>query len=146
MRFPATILALLSAPALSATAAADPTVPNVEAEARTAHAQAIASIAQMEATARRVRLLLQWARERGTRTQVACADEGLSRADVALRGAREHARLADEAWERGEATLARREVLLLSACREAARTASETAGACVGPSDKTIVSVRTGHR
>jgi hypothetical protein len=98
-------------------------------------------VAAIETTARHARRLLQWARESGTPRQVACADEGLSRSDVALRTAREHAKAVEEAAARGDAAALRRELGLMATCREASRAAASTSEACLGRGDDTVVHV-----
>ena len=59
-----------------------------EAEARLARVQASASVWSMESAARRARVILQKARRRGDAREVGCADETLSRVDMALRAGR----------------------------------------------------------
>jgi hypothetical protein len=113
-----------------------------EAEARLARVQASASVWSMESAARRARVILQKARRRGDAREVGCADETLSRVDMALRAGREHATLLFEAWAHGDAGGARRELARVSAAAESARQAGADAELCVGephPAEGTTV-------
>ena len=134
------LLAATAAAAFVVPASADPPVSPVS-QVSAARSQATATVSAIETTARHARRLLQWAREGGTPRQIACADEGLSRSDVALRSAREHARAVEEAGARGDAALVRRELVLIAACREAARAAASASEACLGHADDTVVHV-----
>jgi hypothetical protein len=89
-----------------------------------------ATLGQMRASSLRVRDQLRLTRKRGTRVQITCVDEALSRSDVALRRARD---LGDEtlaAYARNDldaAHLARRQ---LGELREAQRVAGVDAAKC----------------
>ena len=99
-------------------------------EVTEARAQIDATVAQMRATSLRVRDDLRIARRRGTRQQIACVDEALSRADVAVRRGRE---LGDEvltAYARGDADGARAARRRLVELREAQRLAAADGSAC----------------
>jgi hypothetical protein len=125
-----------------ARASADVSQPPQDAEAHVARVQASASVWSMEGAARRARVILQKARRRGDAKEVGCADETLSRVDMALRAGREHATLLFEAWARGDAWAARRELARVWAAAEAARQASADAELCVGearPAEGTTV-------
>lgn len=108
------------------------------------------AIAQMDGTANRLRLVLREARAKHLAT--ACFDEALSRADVSLRHAREHARDAEDAFARGEAGRARIEVSQVRAMRETSREASTMADTCAAGKldfpapDTTIVKVYVDPR
>jgi hypothetical protein len=104
-----------------------------DAEARIARVQASASVWSMESAARRARIILQKARRSGDAREVGCADESLSRVDMALRAGREHAVLVLEAWGRGDARVARGELARVAAAAEAARRAGADAELCVEP-------------
>jgi hypothetical protein len=67
-----------------------------------------AALGAMAANAARLRRALHEARLHGDRERVACASDGLSRADVALRTARESARAAEDALARRRGRSARR--------------------------------------
>jgi hypothetical protein len=85
-----------------ARAGADAAPLPADAQAGVTRAQASASVASMEGAARRARVILHRARERGQSKEVRCADEALSRVDSALRAGREHAALVGEALRRGD--------------------------------------------
>jgi len=102
----------------------------IAAESRAAQAAAAGAIASMEATAARVRVMLRRARARGHRDEIACVDEGLSRADVAVRHAREEAKVAADAYARPDVAEARRAMTRVMLERDAARNAASVADAC----------------
>jgi hypothetical protein len=139
MRCHAVIAACLAVAALAFPALADPSGQPRAAD-RTP-TQAASALLQMQTSARHARLVLMWARELGTRPQVACADEGLSRADVALRTARDHARALEDAMTRRDAATARRELGWIDACEEAAKAASRASDACFDVGEATVVRV-----
>jgi hypothetical protein len=93
-------------------------------------AQVDASLVQMRATSMRVREQLRTARKRGTRLQITCVDEALSRSDVALRRARELGDEAVTAYARGDADAARAAMRRMSELKEAQRAAAASATAC----------------
>jgi hypothetical protein len=111
-------------------ATADMTSP-LDDEARVARAQASSSVWVMESVSRRVRVILQTARRIGQARDVACADEDLSRADMALRLGRDHARRLLEDWDHGNALDARRELARLSTTTQSARQAGAEAEYCI---------------
>jgi hypothetical protein len=110
--FIAPLLALASAAlSLSAVARADegaaPVSSVTASQLRDARVQIDLTISQMRARSLHVRDQLRSTRKRGTKAQVTCVDEALSRSDVALRRARE---LGDEilaALARGDGDSAR---------------------------------------
>jgi hypothetical protein len=126
----------LAALAVVPTTAADTGAPPVEPQAPAVLPQADVAVASIEGAAQRMRQLLRRARARGSAAETACANEGLSRVDVALRNAREHARLAREAWAKGDARTSQRELYLVGVCREAARSAAGVADSCIGEAQK----------
>ena len=128
-----------SAPVVTAQASSTPNVPNdaVAAEARAAKAIAAQAIATLEATSAQVRTLLRRARARGSRDEIACVDEGLSRADVAMRNAREDAATAQNAYAQGNVVDARKANDRVTRARDAARIAASAASACIQPSART---------
>jgi hypothetical protein len=88
------------------------------------------TLAHMRATSLRVRDDLRATRRRGTKRQLTCVDEALSRADVALRRARE---LGDEilaAYGRDDVDAARGARRRLAELHEAQRQAAMTAASC----------------
>jgi len=101
-------------------------------EVASARSQIDASLAQMRATSLRVRDQLRTARKRGTRAQITCVDEALSRSDVAFRRARE---LGDEtlaAYARSDLDGARASLRRLAELKESQRLAATSATSC-GP-------------
>ena len=136
------VLALALPGTVASLASADPQGAHL-ADGRAVRVQVDATIALMDTNAARLRTLLRQARVRGIAAQIACADEGLSRADVATRTGREHARLANDAWTRGDGSVARRELVLLAASRDASRAAATATEACFyGPPTPDGTSVR----
>jgi len=129
-RFVTPIAWALGAGLVCAHAAADVS-PTQDAEARVARAQASTSVWTMESASRRARAVLQRARRRGEAKEVVCADESLSRVDMALRVGREHAVLLNDAWSRGDAPTARGELTRVAAAADAARAASAQAEYCI---------------
>jgi hypothetical protein len=103
---------------------------SLENEVRAAKATADQAIASMDSTAWRVRRLLRKARANGVRAEIACVDDGLSRADVALRVARDEWRNALDAFTRGDMDGARRSMLRLERAREGSRAAATSADGC----------------
>jgi hypothetical protein len=110
---------------------ADAMPSSVESEARAARAQASASIWMMEGASRRARVILQTARKAGSEREVACANEALSRVDMALRVGRERAHQIFEDWSRGDVFAARVDLARLSVVTEAARSAGAGAEQCI---------------
>jgi hypothetical protein len=138
----ALVCALASFACFMPRAAADGTASPLDTEARAARAQSSVSLGVMEGVARRARVILQTARRSGTQKEQACADEELSRVDMALRVGREHARRMLEDWEQGDAEGARRELAHLAIATRAARLAGAEAESCIDvdrPPDGTTV-------
>lgn len=113
-----------------------------------ARAQIEATLAQMRATSLRVRDDLRATRKRGTKLQITCVDEALSRSDVALRRARELGDAIVAAYARDDLDAARAARRRLSELREAQRQAATTAASCaprvvpVAVPDTTTVKLR----
>ena len=128
-----------SAQSVSAQTSGAPNVPNdaVAAEARAAKNLAAQAIATLETTSAQVRALLRRARARGIRDEIACVDEGLSRADVAMRNAREDATAAQNAYAQGNVADARRANDRVTRARDNARIAASAASACIQPQART---------
>lgn len=108
--------------------AAPPPVPSREvADAR---AQIEATLAQMRATSLRVRDQLRATRKHGSKPQITCVDESLSRSDVSLRRARD---LGDDilaAYGRADVDAARATRHRLAELREYQRQIALTATSC----------------
>lgn len=102
----------------------------LDAEAAEARVQMRTAIGQMDGTARRLRVLLREARAKQMTSRLGCLDEALSRADVSMRHAKEHARAAMDAFARHDVGEARREMYELNAMRESSREASSMADTC----------------
>ena len=120
--------------------AASPSRPAASGELGEAHVQIDTTLAEMRVTSLRVRDQLRLTRRRGTKQQVACVDEALSRADVALRRARA---LGDEifaAYGRGDGDGARAARGRLGELRELQRFASLQATKCT-PSVPQVVNL-----
>jgi hypothetical protein len=99
-------------------------------EAREARRELEGALAEMRGVSVRVRDQLRLTRKRGTKAQITCVDEALSRADVALRHARG---LGDEilgAYARGEEEAARAARGRLAELRTLQRFASVEATKC----------------
>jgi len=95
-----------------------------------ARASLNAIYAEMRTTSVRVREQLRVVRRRGTRSQVLCVDEALSRADVALRHARTLGDELLEAYARGDLASARSARGQLEELRSLTRFASAQATKC----------------
>ncbi len=141
MKLRRSVTALAAASAFASPALADPNAPPPQVDVRAALGRVAPTIAAMQTTARLARLVLQWAREGGAPEAIACADEGLSRADVALRAARDHAARAEGAWAHGELAAARRELVLVSWANDASRLAATMVDGCLGGGEGTTVQV-----
>jgi len=114
-------------------ARADEVVPAPTEEVAQARAQIDATVDQMRAIAVRVRDELRTARKRGTRAQIACANQSLSRADVAVRRARETGDEALALYAKGEVERARAARRRLAELREAQRLAAAESTSCAPP-------------
>ena len=139
---PAPAASAQSAQVVSAPTSTTPSAPNapneaVAAEARAAKAMAAQAIATLEGTSAQVRTLLRRARARGIRGEIACVDEGLSRADVAMRNAREDAAAAQNAYAQGNVVDARKANDRVTRARDNARIAASAASACIQPPERT---------
>ena len=123
--------ALVSEPAdARADDAAAPSVALEGSGVRGVRAVLEGAFAEMRVTSLRVRDQLRLTRKRGTRRQVMCVDEALSRADVGLRHARA---LGDEmlaAHARGDVDSVRLALGQLEELRSLTRFASEQATKC----------------
>jgi hypothetical protein len=104
--------------------------PAAQAEVVEARAQVEATIAQMRATSLRVRDQLRTTRRRGTKQQITCVDEALSRSDVALRRAREMGDEALAAYAHGDVPAARAARSRLVEIKEAQRVAAAAGSSC----------------
>ncbi|HEY8076874.1 MAG TPA: hypothetical protein VIF62_22260 [Labilithrix sp.] len=76
-------------------------------EASHAHADMDVAVATMRTRAKDVQERLRLARRRGSATEIACLDAALSRADVAVRRARDEEALSIAAYASGDIALAR---------------------------------------
>jgi hypothetical protein len=149
-----TLAAIAALVAVARVAAADPTISPELADGAgpRAAAEARALVATMQSDARVAREALELARSRRRRDEIRCADESLSRADVALRNARE------DAAEIAPATAARQWPAALAALERVRRRASashearvlamtcSTPQTAVLPGDRTMVTVRVDRR
>ena len=88
------------------------------------------SLAQMRAVSLRVRDDLRITRRRGTKVQIACVDQALSRADVATRRARETSDEMLSAYGRGELETARAARRRFAEIRESQRVAARDGASC----------------
>lgn len=95
-----------------------------------AQTQIDTTLAEMRVASLRVRDQLRLTRKRGTKQQVTCVDEALSRADVALRHARALADEILEAFARGDGDAARSARGQLGELRAVQRFASVQATKC----------------
>ena len=122
---------------------------NDDPEAARARAVARDTLAAMETASAHARLVLRRARASHDARVVACADEALTRADVAVRIGKDHAERASAAWSQGDRDRARFETARLVVRGDLARAAARDADACVAgvpapvaafaPNDVTIV-------
>jgi hypothetical protein len=100
------------------------------ADAASIRAELGSALGTMSGNATRLRRALHDARARNDRDRIACASDGLSRADAALRAARERARAAEGALARGDEGTARVELSVVLSAREASRAATASVDAC----------------
>lgn len=89
-----------------------------------------AAISQMEGTTSRLRALLMYTRQGRDPSKIACVDEALSRADVALRHAKEAMRAALDAYARDDEEGAQNFVRQVAVHKSAVKTASAHADEC----------------
>jgi hypothetical protein len=123
--------------------AASPSRSAASGEVREARVQIDTTLAEMRVASLRVRDQLRLTRKRGTKRQVMCVDEALSRADVALRRARA---LGDEiftAYGRGDGDEARAARGRLGELRELERFASLQATKCTPSASQAVNLVST---
>ena len=104
--------------------------PAPAAEVAQARTEIDATLLQMRAVSLRVRDDLRVTRKRGTRTQIACVDQALSRADVATRRVRETGDDLLAAYGRGELEVARAARRRLGEIRESQRVAAREGASC----------------
>jgi hypothetical protein len=120
---------------ITITAGADegavPAVPASPAEVAEARSELGTTLGQMRASALRVRDQLRLARKRGTKLQITCVDEALSRSDVALRRARDLGDEALAAYARNDVEAARMARHQLGKLRDLQRAASADAIKCM---------------
>ena len=105
-------------------------------EVKEAREQIEVTLVGMRALSLRVRDDLRLARRRGTKVQIACVDQALSRADVATRRARETGAEILAAYQRGDverARAARRRILELKAFQARAGRDGAACAAALGP-------------
>ncbi len=100
-------------------------------EAKLARIEMHAAIARMQSTSHYVRDLLRDARRRGVPRQIACADEALSRADVAHRSARAQESEALASYARNDLASARAARVRIAELEEAQRLAARDGTACL---------------
>ena len=110
---------------------------NVVSEAHAAKSAAFEAVSSIDRAASHVRSLLRRARAGGTRDEIACVDEGLSRSDVALRRARTEAAAAQEAYAQGNVVEARKANDRVLRARDDAKRAASAADACFAPPART---------
>lgn len=117
----------------TAAASAEPALSAEARELREARSQIDATLVQMRATALRVRDELRLTRKRGTRAQITCVDDALSRSDTAVRRARETGEEVLAAYARGDVDTARALRTRLSEIREGQRLAAAESAWCAPP-------------
>jgi hypothetical protein len=129
--YPAAALALVVSFAPPA-AKADERTPSAPDEAGQARAHAQAAIATMSERAALLMRMLREARiERRPQREVVCVDGALTRADVAVRRAREDSERAAGAYERGDVPGGRAAVAAIDARDRLSHSALEEARACM---------------
>jgi hypothetical protein len=100
------------------------------AEVAQAKSEIEATLAQMRTVSLRVRDDLRATRRRGTKAQITCVDQALSRADVATRRVRETGDEMLAAYGRGEIDLARAARRRVVEIRESQRVAARDGASC----------------
>ncbi|HEY1957208.1 MAG TPA: hypothetical protein VGH28_16430 [Polyangiaceae bacterium] len=108
-------------------------------------ARAGSMLAAMEGDAHRVALLLRTARAARTPGPIKCVDANLSRIDTDVRHGRDDIADLRAALSTGDVARANRAMSWLASRREAARSASFAADACVTPSAPTERDRTTVH-
>jgi hypothetical protein len=106
--------------------------PSVD-EATRARTEINGTLERMASASQRVRDLLRVARKRGTKAQVACVDEALSRSDVARRAARMEGLEAIGAYARSELETARAARARVAELDAVQRIAERDGGKCFPP-------------
>lgn len=99
-------------------------------ELEQARAEIDAVLGEMRATSQRLREQLRATRQRGTRAQITCVDESLSRVDVALRTAKDAASASLRAYADKDVWSGRDARRRMVEWREAARIAAKDGGSC----------------
>jgi hypothetical protein len=102
-------------------------------EAHASHDQAVSAIATMERSSDRVRTLLRRARQSSPERTIACLNEGLSQVDVAVRSARERNQSMTQAYARGDAGIARRELAQIAWQKVHVRDLEASSESCLDP-------------
>ena len=115
---------------LGKTARADESEVAPPAEVAQARTELDAALVQMRAVSLRVRDDLRATRKRGTKMQITCVDQALSRADVATRRARETGDETLAAYSRGDLEGARAARRRLVEIRESQRVAARDGASC----------------
>jgi hypothetical protein len=100
------------------------------AEVAQARHEVDATLTQMRAVSLRVRDDLRVTRRRGTKVQITCVDQALSRADVATRRARETGDEIFTAYGHGDLEVARAARRRLVEIRESQRIAARDGASC----------------
>ncbi|MBS2014375.1 MAG: hypothetical protein JST00_15920 [Deltaproteobacteria bacterium] len=99
-------------------------------EIKQARAEIDAVLGEMRATSQRLREQLRAARQKGTRAQITCVDESLSRVDVALRTAKDAAGTSLRAYADKDVWSARDARRRMVEWRDAARIAAREGSSC----------------
>lgn len=99
-------------------------------EVKAARAEIDSVLGEMRATSRRVRDQLRATRLRGTREQITCVDEALSRADVAVRTAKEAGDAALRSYAANDVASARDSLRKMKEWRQAQRIAARDGSSC----------------
>ena len=116
-----------------ASADEDPGAVTERAEARASRAQAVSAIATMERSSDRVRILLRRARQASPERTISCLSEGLSQVDVSVRSARERNQSMTQAYARGDAVVARRELAQIAWQKRHVHDLVASSETCVDP-------------
>ncbi|MEO6573310.1 MAG: hypothetical protein ABIP89_05700 [Polyangiaceae bacterium] len=104
-----------------------------DSEVHSSRAQAASAIATMERSSDRVRTLLRRARQSSDERTIACLNEGLSQVDVSVRSARERNQSMAQAYARGDATGARRELAQIAWQKIHVRDVEASSESCLDP-------------
>ena len=114
-----------------------------EGEVANAKKQIEMTAAQMAASAFHIREDLRLTRKRGSKDQIACVDQALSRADVATRRVRETGEDTMNAYARGDIDDARAALRRVLELRELGRLASISSAHCTAALHVTTPTVTT---